>query len=281
MKGYIITASEKIEEKEINPKEKSLLEDENVLSEGQAKVKITKSMLTINDFLRFKGELDRNDFAVGSFGVGVVTESKSKLFTNLNEKLCRVYLEPDIPCKKCYNCSNGESEKCSDIQTATEDFDGFCRDFEICDEDRLCLLPDSVSDEDALFIQPISLALAIIDRLGIDKGSYVAIVGGNGFATIMAQLLIYQQAVPIILTDNAEEMQIAKDSGVYYVLGEDDNWVKEVSSLTGGRMTDSVIYIADSEIPVTKAFALASFGADIAFTGNYLKNYNLSFSQAI
>ena len=58
MKGYIITASEKIEEKEINPKEKSLLEDENVLSEGQAKVKITKSMLTINDSLRFKGEVD-------------------------------------------------------------------------------------------------------------------------------------------------------------------------------------------------------------------------------
>ena len=281
MKGYVITAPGKIEEKELNIKEKSLLDEENVLLDKQAKVKITKSMLTVNDYLRFKGELDKNNFAVGSFGVGVVTQSNSKLFTNLDAKLCRVYLEPDVSCKKCYNCSNEEFDRCSNVQTAGEDFDGFCRDFAIYDEDELFLLPDSVSDYDALFIQPISLALGIIDKLGIEKGSYVAIVGCDNFAVILAQLLIYHQAVPIILTDNEEDMKIAKNSGVYYVLGEDDNWQKEVSSLTGGRMTDSVIYISDSDIPVTKAFSLASFGADIAYTGSYLKNYNLSFSQAV
>ena len=83
------------------------------------------------------------------------------------------------------------------------------------------------------------------------------------------------------MTTNDEDYKIAKDSGIYYVLGQDDNWQKEVFTITGGHMTKSVVYIADCNIPAQKAFALASFGAGIAFVGVSYKNTPITFVQAI
>jgi threonine dehydrogenase-like Zn-dependent dehydrogenase len=97
----------------------------------------------------------------------------------------------------------------------------------------------------------------------------------------LAQLLIYYQAVPIVLTTDEEDYKIAKSSGIYYVLGQEDNWQKEVSAITSGRMTKSVVYISDCNIPATKAFSLASHNAKVAYTGVSYKSSPFSFAQAI
>ena len=162
-----------------------------------------------------------------------------------------------------------------------EDFDGFLCDFINVDSNKLFVLPDSVPDFEALFINHIALAISVVDKLNIQKGDYVAIVGANNFGNILSQLLIYYQAVPIVVTDNEEDFKIAKDSGIYYVLGQNDNWQKEVNTITSGRMTKSVVYISDCGIPAAKAFALASFNASVAFVGTAYKNNPISFAQAI
>ncbi len=258
-------------------KETELSEDSAV--NNLTKVKILKSLVTLSDFLKYSGEIDCENVVLGSYGIGIVSETDTNLFGL--EKGSHVYIEPTLPCGECYNCKNGFENKCTDLLTAGEDFDGFLRNFANVDPARLFLLPESVSDFDALFIGHISLALAVYDKLDIKKGDYVAIIGANNFGNILAQLLIYYQAVPIVMTMNDENVQIAKDSGVYYVLGKEDNWQKEVSSITGGRMTNKVVYIADCNIPATKAFSLASFNAGVAFTGVSYKNSPISFNQAI
>ena len=109
----------------------------------------------------------------------------------------------------------------------------------------------------------------------------MSVVGANSLGIIISQLLIYYQAVPILCTQHEENLNIAKESGIYYVLGSEDNWQKEVVSITGGRMCKQVIYIANSDIPIIKAFSLASYGAKIAYTGVAFKNNAFSFNQAI
>jgi threonine dehydrogenase-like Zn-dependent dehydrogenase len=167
------------------------------------------------------------------------------------------------------------------MQIAGEDFDGFLSDFTAVDPGKLFILPESVGDFEALFIEQISLAISVVDKLGIQKGDYVAIIGANNFGNILAQLLIYYQAVPIVMTNNDEDFKIAQNSGIYYVLGQNDNWQKEVSSITSGRMTKSVVYISDCNIPAVKAFSLASYNASIAYTGIAYKSNPISFTQAV
>ncbi len=243
------------------------------------KVKITKSLITLSDVLRYKDELDGDNVVLGSSGIGVVSETETNLFGL--EKGKHVYIDPYRECHNCHNCRSGSPLKCSDLHTAGVDFNGFLSDFIAVDPGKLFILPESVSDLEALFINHISLAISVVDKLGIQKGDYVAVIGANNFGNILAQLLIYYQAVPIVMTTNEEDAKIAKDSGIYYVLGADDNWQKEVSNLTSGRMTKSVVYIADCNIPAVKAFNLASFNASVAFTGVSYKNNSISFAQAI
>ena len=270
MKGWKITSPFNIEEREIA---------EGAEIGSLSKVKITKALIGLSDVLRYNGELESNGFALGCSGIGIISETDTNLFGL--EKGKHVYVSPNRECNECYNCKSGNPTKCSNLQIAGEDFDGFLCDFTTVDNNKLFPLPDSVPDVYALFIEHISLAISVVDKLGIEKGDYVAIVGANNFGNILAQLLIYYQAVPIVVTCDEEDYKIAKDSGVYYVLGQDDNWQKEVSLITSGRMTKSVVYISDCNIPATKAFNLASHNATVAYTGVSYKNNSFSFAQAI
>ncbi len=243
------------------------------------KVKVTKALITLSDVLRYNGEIKVEDTVLGSFGIGIISDVPENC-SGL-KKGTRVYIEPDRECNECYNCKIGNTDQCSDLKIAGEDYDGFLKDFVNVDSNKLFPLPETVEDYEALFIPHLSLAVSVIDKLNIQKGDYVAIVGAGNFGNILAQLLIYYQSVPIILTTDKEDYNIAKESGIYYVFGEEDNWQKEISLITSGRMTKSVIYIADSNIQPAKAFSLAEFSGNVAFTGISYKNNPITLSQAI
>ncbi len=270
MKGLVYTKPKTLVEKDIL--------DTDTL-DSLVKVKLTNSLINLNDVLHYNGEFGKENVALGSYGVGIVTQASSNLFGLEVGK--HVYIDSKKPCLECYNCKSGDEKKCSDILTAGEDYDGFLRDFISIEPNKLFTLPETVSDIDALFIGYISRAISVVDKLGIQKGDYVAIIGANNFANILAQLLIYYQAVPIVLSDETNDLELIKNSGIYYTIGPDDNWAKEVATLTGGRMTNSVVYISDCEISPVKAFSVASYNAKIAFTGISNNNISVSFNQAV
>lgn len=270
MKGYFITDEKKLELLDVK-------EDEKLA--GAPKIKTTKALITLPDVLRYNGELFAESIVLGSTGTGIISETEANLFEL--EKGKHVFVEPNSECGDCYNCINGDYLKCSEMHIAGEDVHGFLRDFVSAPAEKLFTLPENVSDYDALFIKHISLAISVVDKLNIQKGDYVAIIGANNFGNILAQLLIYYSAVPILMTSDEEDYKNAKASGIYYTLGANDNWKDEVFMITSGRMAEKVVYVSDCNIPVTKAFNLASFGAQVAFTGTSYKNSPVTFTQAI
>lgn len=270
MKGFKIVKPYTLQEVELN---------EDVSSKAQSKIKINKALITLSDVLRYRGELEGEQVVLGSSGIGIITETDANLFGL--EKGKRVYMDPLKTCDECYNCKKGDYSICSNPLVAGEDYDGFLRDFVNYPNDKLFSLPNSVSELDSLFIDQISKAIVIFDKMNIQKGDYVAVLGANNFGNIFAQLLIYYQAVPIVMTLDEEELDIVKKSGIYYALGPNDNWQKEVMSITSGRLPNKVVYISDSNIPASKAFALAGHNTQVAFTGAFYKSSTISFLSAV
>ena len=270
MKGWILEGEQTLELKEIS---------EDALTSHSPKIKTTKALITVADVLRYNGETDTEKIVLGDSGTGIVSETETNLFGV--KKGDHVYMESNFECGNCYNCLNGEHLKCSDMSIAGEDVHGFLRDFVSSPIEKVFSLPENVSDFDALFIKHISVAIAVVDKLNIKKGDYVAVIGANNFGNILSQLLIYYSAVPILMTTDEEDYANAKKSGIYYVLGKDDNWKDELMVITSGRMCEKVIFISDCNIPIAKAFNVCSFGASLAFTGSPNKNMAISFNQAI
>lgn len=253
--------------------------EENKENVSVSKVKITKVLLTLADVLRYRGDLNCNNSVLGKIGIGIISETDANLFDL--EKGKHTYINPNKACGTCYNCKMGDYDKCLDMLVAGEDYDGFLSDFVAVSTDKLFTLPTSVSDLDALFIEHVALAIAVFEKLNIQKGDYVCVMGGDNFSIILAQLLIYYQAVPILISDDKENYEIAKKSGIYYVLGQKDNWQKEVNLITSGRMTDKIVYVADCDITISKVLPLIARNGSMIYTGVSPKITAFPFAQAI
>ena len=243
----------------------------------EVKVKTTKAMLAKDDVTLFNGD-DKPVYPLipGRFAVGVIVEAnESAIGYSKNER------DPISNCKQCYSCTIGQPKDCSKLNIAGINAEGFMKDFAVLPFESVYPLPESVSDNEALFIEYIALAISVIDKLKIQKGEHVAIIGGNVVGNIIAQLIIYYQAVPIIIDDNDTNLEIAKRSGVYYTLKADGRLEREVSELTGGRMTSKVVYVTSCRINTEVALKLSRANATVAFVGFNYSNIRVNFAQAM
>lgn len=277
MKGWILHGANNLELKE--------LEIPEIKDNNKVKVKLTKSMITIEDVLRYTGETKVNNVVLGSAGIGILADDNkdNSLFSNQDDpnKLPRVYVNPYKPCNECYTCKSNSKSKCSDLNIAGEDYNGFLREFVYPDSSQVFPIPDSISDKDALLIETVSLALSTIDRLNIQKGEHVVIIGADTLGITLAQILKYYQSIPIIIDNDAQKIQLASDCGIYYALTKEKDWMKEVTEITGGRMANHVVYLQQSKIPVKMAFQLAGYGIPVAIIGETASTSQISFTLAL
>lgn len=254
---------------------------ESLTDMDSVKLRITKTLLTSEDTVTYLGEDKKVKYPIipCTAAIGVINElpAESPEF----EKGTRVYVSSVRNCGKCPHCVNSRPEFCYEFSVAGKTRDGFLKDFAVVPASDVYVLPQSIRDEDAIYIELIKLALSAIDELKIEKGQHVAVIGGTLLGSIIAQLIIYFQGVPILLDSSDEKLNLAADAGVYYTVNSTNNAEKEVSDITGGRMAPKVILIARSGESFDLAFRLAAPTASVAFVGFSFPDVELSFQDAL
>lgn len=231
---------------------------ENIEKIDDVKVKVTKCFITPKDVSVFSGDYKKSyPYIPSSIAVGQVIETLKE--SDYLKKGSKVFLTP----------------------VAQEGYTkGYLRDFAVVPQDSLKVLPKIVSENDALYLSHVSLALTTIDKLNINKGEHVAILGTNVLGNIIAQLIMYYQGVPIVIDSLQENLDVARKNNVYYTLKNDKNLEREVISITGGRMCSKVIYITGSDINLDVIDKLASKNASVGVTGLSVTKTKLSASVA-
>lgn len=213
----------------------------------EVKIKVTHVLLSNFDALCYSGELPiAYPKTVGRYAIGLVTECGEKVYGV--QKGERVFIKGARPCMKCLHCRRGDVNNCEHIQIAGIDFDGFLRDFVVCDYRRVAVLPDEVDDLHALCIEHVAFAENIFDQLHLSAGSKVAVVGGNALAFILAQVAIYHKYVPVVIDDNPASAEKFRRAGVYYTVPADDDIDAGIAEATSGMKCDAAIYISCSRI---------------------------------
>ncbi len=210
--------------------------------EGKLKVRITKTLLSSVDAALFRGEA-RTAFPIvpGRFAVGIVAEDFGDDFP----KGTRVAMHSFLPARDSGTAKKDFSEY--DYEICGQTCDGYLRDIVCVSPDEVTALPDSVGDEQALLLHHVALAKAAVERLGAHKGQHVAVVGASPLGILVCQLLIYQQAAPVLIDTDSARLNFARGCGVYYTVQADENMLEQVGTLTGGRLTDGAVYITDCD----------------------------------
>ncbi len=118
----------------------------------------------------------------------------------------RVAVEPQRPCRTCKQCKGGRYNLCPDIEFyATPPIDGAFAEYVTIQSDFAYDIPDSVSDEAAALIEPLSVGLWACERAEIKPGSRVLIAGAGPIGIIAAQAARAFGATEIHITDVAED----------------------------------------------------------------------------
>ncbi len=236
LKGVRNLVNETAETKEISP--------------TQVKVKVTHLLISNFDALIFNGDVAAQyPKTIGRFAVGLVTEVGEQCYGV--KKGERVYLESAKSCGSCYNCKSGKRDRCDDIQLAGRDFDGFLRDFVVCEYTEVSPLPDSVDNLQALCIEMVGIAENIYDKLNLSAGQRVAVVGQDCLGNIIAQVLQYHKVIPIVIDNNPGNLEKAKKCGIYYAFPADDAIIDNVMEATNGNLCDAAVYSASSRLPIS------------------------------
>jgi len=129
-----------------------------------------------------------------------------------------------------------------------KDIDGFLCDFVSLPFANVIALQD-VKEDDAIFLCYIAQAIAILDSIKLEKGDYVAVVGASPIMNILAQLVLYYQGIPIVIGNNNELLEKARDNGVYYTINATaESPFEKVLAITGGRLAECSVFMASENI---------------------------------
>ena len=114
----------------------------------------------------------------------------------------RVAVEPQHPCRRCMQCTAGRYNLCPEMKFyATPPVDGaFCR-YVTIDDDMAHPVPDSMSDEAAALLEPLSVAITTMRKAGVAPGTSVLIAGAGPIGVICAQAARAFGAARIVVSD--------------------------------------------------------------------------------
>ncbi len=144
----------------------------------------------------------------------------------------RVGVFPLIPCRECGPCKMGKYEMCRNYSYLGSRRDGGFAEYVSVPEDNLILLPDSVTNEQAAMLEPMSVAVHAIRRVNPTKEDTV-VVEGLGTIGLFITMFLRDMGIQKILTIGNKEFQrtnalalgIDPDSYFDSRLGNVDEWI--------------------------------------------------------
>ena len=118
----------------------------------------------------------------------------------------RVSIEPGVPCRQCAQCLSGRYNLCPDVQFfATPPYDGAFAEYVAMPASFVYPIPDSISDDAAGLLEPLSVGIWACRRSGVDPDSRVLVTGAGPIGLIAAQVARAYGAPAVAITDVAPQ----------------------------------------------------------------------------
>lgn len=128
----------------------------------------------------------------------------------------RVSIEPGVPCRHCAQCLTGRYNLCPDVRFfATPPYDGAFAQFVAMPAAFVYPVPDTLSDDAAGLLEPLSVGVWACRRAQVTPGSTVLVTGAGPIGLIAAQTARAYGADAVTVTDvNPHRLRLAEQLGL-------------------------------------------------------------------
>lgn len=147
----------------------------------------------------------------------------------------RVIVDQVVNCGECYACRNGRGNVCANLKVRGVHIHGGYREYIAVPESDVYILPDNLSYEDAVMIEPATIAVQSCSRAELTKEDTLLILGCGALGSSILKIARLSGATIIVVDVVDEKIEEAKKNGATYginLLKEDV--VARARELTGG-----------------------------------------------
>lgn len=186
--------------------------------EGEALIKIILAGICNTDLEIIKGYMDFSGIPGHEF-VGVVEKITGPNQGLLNKKVAG---EINCACNNCEYCDNGLKTHCPNRTTlGIAGRDGCFGEYITLPVENLFTIPENVSNEEAVFVEPLAAAFQILEQISIHPTDKVLVLGDGKLGMLISLVLNTTGANVTLVGKHPQKLAIVKNQGVKTVLADD------------------------------------------------------------
>jgi len=248
------------------PRDLGLAEVERpALGHNQVLVRVTHSGVCGTDLHIYEGAIPvRHPLIMGHEMIGEVVDGGDATLHAGD----RVIVDPALYCGMCLNCRAGQTNLCPNGSLVGRDSDGGFADFLVAPRSHVYQLPDSIDNEVAPLIQPVTTCMHGHHQIKIFPGQSVAVIGLGVAGQVHVQLAKAWGAHPVIgITRSEYKRNLAQQLGADTTVASGKEAIRGVKEATGGLGADVVIECTGHPSALADAIEMARLGGTLLLFG--------------
>jgi L-iditol 2-dehydrogenase len=238
------------------------------LKPGEATIRLQKVGICGSDVHLFLGHrLLTQPTIIGHEAIGIVDKVQSDI-TSL-KKGDRVVIEPNISCKKCRYCISGRGNICINKRVIGVTENGCFAEFINMPQEFCWQIPDEISDDDAVTIEPAAVAYHALNCCSSKPNDAIAILGLGAIGLLITQLALKLGYKVFVIDINETNLQAATVMGAIplHINNQPEKLIDEIADLLLQNNVTAVFECAGAENTASFVMCIAPRGSEIILVG--------------
>ncbi len=147
----------------------------------------------------------------------------------------RVIVDQVISCGSCYACGKDRGNVCGTLQVRGVHTDGGYREYMTVPEGACYILPEDMSDVEAVMIEPTTIAIQSCARAQLSEQDTLLIYGSGALGSSILKIARLSGATIIVSDVVDAKLEEAKNNGAHYTINAKDEDLEErIREITAG-----------------------------------------------
>ncbi|MEW6128408.1 MAG: alcohol dehydrogenase catalytic domain-containing protein [Acidobacteriota bacterium] len=210
--------------------------------------------------------------------VGCVVESPETEFVGK-----RVVGEINAGCGKCELCLAHDSRHCADRTVlGIKNRNGAFAEYLSLPVQNLLMVPESISNEEAVFVEPFAAACQITEQVEINPETKVAIIGDGKLAQLIARALFFTGCELTVIGKHLNKLSLLKNYATqYFIYEESKDNVGELLKVNLGESFDVVVEATGSATGLPFAIQIVKPKGTIVLKSTHHQKTTIDMSAVV
>jgi alcohol dehydrogenase len=217
---------------------------EPIINDSQVLVRVKAVGICGTDLAIFHGDLTTHTpIILGHEFVGEVVKLGKEVEKSWLKKRITSEINSNIDFN-CYYCKQGLFTQCLSRKAIGIDIDGALAEFIALESYLLHEIPDSITYDEATFIEPLAAAYQTFEMMPIDKDDkIIAIFGLGKLGLLMTQVALSKGLTIIVVDGSDKKLKLAEKYGAQHLINRlsYEDIPNEIKKITKGIGADVVI----------------------------------------